>query len=303
MVDELFDAQRALLKKGVYLQGYKDFFSCHSSYYKRPELVILAGGRHYIDGLATCNKQYCSHYVKQYLCKVSKNMAKVNGFIQKEKLVPTMLTLTLPHSATDRLKDLRLVLDKATRGFLAESKNRLVKNINQIVGNTGYVLRNEITYNERNGWNTHCHVLNLNRDNYSEIQKSQLVDEFAHQLESSGFYLSRLDKYNIEKKGGLIHFRENSFDVTYLSKYDDDNPVNLALTHPEQYIEFAQSFNITQKIPLVKFKNGLKSKVGISSEKKYQNEQELRRIQIPDFLINQSPEYIEEWLEKELSCS
>ena len=298
--DELFAAQRALLSK-VYLQGYKDFFSCHSSYYKRPELVILVGGRHYIDGLATCNKLYCSHYVKSYLFKASQDMAKVNKFIQKERFRPTMMTLTFPHKATDNLKDLKVVLDKATRGFLAESRNKLVKKINQSVGSTGYILRNEISWNESNGWNTHAHVLNLQASDFTEIQKNQLVDEFAHQLEYSGFYFNRLDRYNIKNKGGLIHFRESSFDATYLSKYDEDNPVNLAITRPEKYVEFAQSFNTSAKISLIKFKNGLKSRMGISKEKNQR--EELRRIKIPEFLINQSPEYIEEWLQKELTCS
>ena len=298
--DELFNAQRALLSK-VYLQGYKDFFSCCDSYYKRPELVILTGGRHYIDGLAHCRKFYCSHFMKSYLFEASQHMVKVNEFIRREKLRPTMLTLTLPHKATDSLKHLKVTLDKAIRGFLAESRNKLTREINQSVGNDGYILRNEITYTN-NGWHNHCHVLNLNHIDYSESQRNLLVDEFARQLENSGFYFSRLDKYNIEKKGGLIHFRENSFDASYLSKYDEDNPVNLALSNPLKYIEFAQSFNDSGKIPLIKFKNGLKSKVGISKEKK-QKERELRRIQVPEFLINQSPEYVEEWVLNQVGCS
>ena len=301
MPDELFNAQRALLSK-VYLQGYRDFFSCCSSYIKRPELVILAGGRRYIDGLAHCRKFYCSHFMKSYLWESSRHMEKVNEFIRKEKLRPTMLTLTLPHKAIDNLKCLKVTLDRAIRGFLAESRNKLIKGINQNVGNEGYVLRNEITYNEQNGWHNHCHVLNLNHIDYSESQRNLLVDEFARQLENSGFHFSRLDRYNIEKKGGLIHFRENSFDASYLSKYDEDNPVNLAITNPSKYIEFAQSFNDSGKIPLIKFKNGLKSKVGISKEKS-QKEKELRRIQVPDFLINQSPEYIEEWVLNQKLCS
>lgn len=300
-LDELFAAQRELLRKGVYLQGYKDFFSCHSSYYKRPELVILTGGCHYIDGLVTCNKQYCSHFAKSYLFKASQDMAKVNEFIRKEKLRPTMLTLTLPHKATDNLKYLKITLDKATRNFLAESRNKLMKKINKDVGSEGYVLRNEITFTD-NGWNCHCHVLNLNKDNYSEEQKNLLVDEFARQLENSGFYFSRLDKYNIEKKGGLIHFRENSFDASYLSKYDEDNPVNLAISNPLKYIEFAKSFNDSGKIPPIKFKNGLKLKLGICKEKN-QREKELRRIQIPESLLHQSPEYVEEWLKNQVLCS
>lgn len=300
VMDELFNAQRELLSK-VYLQGYKDFFSCCSSYIRRPELVILTGGRHYIDGLAHCRKFYCSYFMKSYLFEASQHMAKVNEFIRKEKLRPTMLTLSIPHKITDELKYLKVTLDKATRGFLAESRNKLTKSMNQDVGSEGYILRNEISYTD-NGWHNHCHVLNLNHIEYSESQRNQLVDEFVRQLENSGFHFSRLDKYNLEKKGGLIHFRENSFDAAYLSKYDNDNPVNLALTNPSKYVEFAQSFNDSGKIPLVKFKNGLKSKVGISKEKN-QREKELRRIQVPDFLINQSPEYIEEWVENQKLCS
>ena len=175
-----------------------------------------------------------------------------------------------------------------------------MKKINKDVGDVGYILRNEITFTD-NGWHVHCHVLNLNEDNYSENQKNQLVDNFVHQLEDSGFYFNRLDRYNIKNKGGLIHFRESSFDATYLSKYDDDNPVNLALSNSSKYIEFAQSFNTSAKIPLIKFKNGLKSRMGISKEKNQR--EELRRIKIPESLINQSPEYVEEWLKNQVLCS
>ena len=301
--DDILAAQKSLLK-GKYLKSYNNFMTCQKSYHKRPELVILSNGRHYIDGLNSCRCGYCYHCVKVYLYKASLEVAKVNDFIKKEKLRPTMLTLTIPHKVTDRLRDLKIILDKATRNFLAESKNKLMKKINKDVGSEGYILRNEITYNEQSGWHNHCHIVQLNIDDYSESQKNQLQSEFARQLELAGFLFSRLDKYNIEKKGGLIHFRENSFDVSYLSKFDEDNPVNLAISNPLKYVEFAQSFNGSAKIPLLKFKNGLKSRIAkIFPEENNQKEKELRRIQFPESLINQPPEYIDEWLEKELFCS
>lgn len=299
MVDsDILAAQKALLK-GKYLKSYNNFMTCQKSYHRRPELVLLANGRHYIDGLDSCRCGYCYHCVKIYLYKASLEVAKVKDFIQKEKLRPSLMTLTIPHKVTDKLKDLRLTLDKATRGFLAESKNKLVKKINRDVNNTGYILRNEISYNEQNGWNVHVHVLNLQKLDFTDGQKSRLVDEFVHQLEDSGFYFSRLDKYNIERKERLVRFNDNFANTGYLTKFDEDNPVNLVVTHPEQYVEFAQSFNVSQKIPLVKFKNGLKSKIKKVlnfSEENNQTARELRRIQLPESLTGRPLEEIEKWL-------
>lgn len=299
MVDEeLLAVQKALLK-GKYLKSYNNFMTCQRSYHKKPELVVLSNGRHYIYGLDSCRCGYCYHCVKVYLYKASLEVAKAKNFIQKEKLRPTMITLTIPHKITDKLKGLRLALDRATRGFLAESKNKLVKKINQSVNNTGYILRNEISYNEQNSWNVHVHVLNLQKLDFTDGQKNQLVDEFIHQLEDSGFYFSRLDRYNIEKKERLVRFNDIFINTGYITKFDKNNPVYLAQSNPSKYIEFAQSFNITQKIPLVKFKNGLKSKINKSlnlSGEKNQTARELRRIQIPESLIGRPLEEIEKWL-------
>lgn len=299
MVDsDILAVQKALLK-GKYLKSYNNFMTCQKSCYKKPELVVLSNGRHYIDGLDSCKCGYCYHCVKVYLYKASLEMVKVKDFIQKEKLRSAMVTLTITHKVTDKLKGLRLTLDKATRGFLAESRNKLVKKINKDVGSEGYVLRNEISWDESNGWNPHCHILLLNKLDYSESQKNQLVDNFVHQLEDSGFYFSRLDRYNIDKEERLVKFNDNFINTGYITKFDEDNPVNLALTRPEKYIEFAQSFNISAKIPLIKFKNGLKSKINKAlnlSGEKNQTARELRRIQLPEPLIGRPLEEVKKYL-------
>ena len=298
VTEDILAAQKSLLK-GKYLKSYNNFMTCQKSYHKKPELVILSNGRHYIDGLDSCKCDYCYHCVKVYLYKASFEVVKAKDFIQKEKLRPTMLTLTLPHKATDSLKNLKITLDKATRNFLAESRNKLMKKINRDVNNTGYILRNEISYNEQNGWNVHVHVLNLQKLDFTDGQKSRLVDNFVYLLEDSGFYFSRLDRYNIEKRERLVRFNDNFTNTGYIAKFDGDNPVYLAQSNPSKYIEFAQSFNITQKIPLIKFKNGLKSKINKSlnlSEEEKQAARELRRIELPESLIGQPLEEIEKWL-------
>ena len=131
-----------------------------------------------------------------------------------------------------------------------------------------------------------------------EVPLRYLKRQFL-QLENSGFYFSRLDRYNIERKERLVRFNNDFTNIGYLTKFDEDNPVNLALTQPEKYIEFAQSFNITQKIPLVKFKNGLKSKINkalnLPGEKK-QTARELKRIQLPESLIGRPLEELEKCL-------
>lgn len=283
MVDkELFAAQKSVLSN-VYFRGRHDFLCCRKSYYKRPELVILANGTFYIDGLTTCKKPlYCSECHKAYLYKASLEFDRAEKFIQKEKLRPTMLTLHIPHKPADNLKSLRQILHKATCGLLAESKNKLIKRVNRDTGNKGYVLRNDITLTD-NGWNPHCHVVNLQKVDFSTRDKDLLVDEYFHQLENSGLYLSRLDKYYVETKSNLVHFRENSFNLSYLCKHND-TLMNLAITNPEKYIELAQSSNIKEKIPLVKFKNGLKSKMAKVLPADERPEQEIERIVLPEYM-------------------
>lgn len=299
MVDEeLFQAQREVLKHAS-LDSRHAFMTCRKSYFRRPELVILPSGT-YVSGMATCKCGYCIHHVRRYLYKQRKRIARVEQFIQKENLHPTLMTLTLPHKATDKLKLLRLKLHQAVSKLLAtsgKSTNKLMKKINQRVDSVGYLLRNDITLTP-NGWNCHVHVVSLNKDNYSEEEKNQIADEFARILKDSGFFLSRLDEYKIEKKGGLVHFVDDFANIGYLAKLDKDNPVYLAQTNPEKYKEFAQSFNMEEKIPLVKFKGYLMSKINksLNLPEEKESEEELERIEIPEFLIHCPKEEIEQWI-------
>lgn len=299
MVDEdLFQLQREVLRHAS-LDSRHAFMTCRRSYFRKPELVILPSGT-YVSGMTTCKCGYCVHHVRRYLYEQRKRMAKVEKFIQQEGLHPTLMTLTLPHKSTDSLKYLRLKLYEGTKRLLATSgktANKLMKKINQRAENIGYVFRNEITLTS-NGWNCHCHIENLNRQLYTEEEKNQIADEFARILKDSGFFLTRLDEYKIEKRNGLIHFVDDFANVGYLAKFDKNNPVYLAQSNPEKYKEFAQSFNMKERIPLVKFKGYLMSEINktlnLPEEKK--SEEELERIKIPEFLIHCPKEEIENWL-------
>ena len=299
MVDEeLFQLQRDILLHAS-LNSRHAFMTCRRSYFRRPELVILPTGT-YISGMATCKCGYCIHHVKRYLYGQRNKIARVEQFIRRENLHPTLMTLTLPHKNTDNLKYLRIKLHEGTTKLLATSgktTNKLMKNINQSVGSVGYIYRNDITFTD-NGWNCHCHVVSLNRDNYSEEEKNKIADEFARILKDSGFFLSRLDEYKIEKRNGLIHFVDDFANVGYLAKLDKDNPVYLAQTNPQKYVEFAQSLNTKEKIPLVKFKGYLMSKINksLNLPEEKELEEELERIEIPEFLIHRPKEEIEQWL-------
>ena len=291
MVDEeLFNAQKSLLAD-VYVKGRKDFLCCRKSQFYKPELVILNSGRYYIDrGLTTCKRiLYCSECNKAYLYKKKLLLTKVEEFIQKENLAPTMLTLHIPHKISDNLSELRIKLDKATRSFLSTRSSKLMKELNQSVGNESYVYRNDITLTD-SGWNPHCHIVMLNRVSYSEREKNQLVDSFAYQLEQAGLYLNRLDKYY---KSNLIHFREDSTSLSYLTKYNKDL-MELAITNPERYIELAQSGNKTKVPSLVAFKKGLMDKVTKSLSVTEQPEQEVRRIALPESFLSLSASEIKD---------
>ena len=303
MVDEeLFQAQREVLKHAS-LDSRHAFMTCRRSYFKRPELVILPSGT-YVSGMTTCKCGYCIHHVRRYLYKQRQRIARVEQFIQREGLHPTLLTLTLLHKSTDSLKYLRLKLHEGTNRLLATSgktANKLIRRINQRVGNIGYIFRNEVTFTN-NGWHVHCHIENLNRQLYLEEEKNQIADEFDRILKDSGFFLSRLDEYKIEKRNGLIHFSDDFANVGYLAKLDKNNPVYLAQTNPEKYKEFAQSFNIKGRIPLIKFKGYLMSKINkVLNLPEEKPEEELERIEIPEFLIHRPKEEIEQWIIS--SCS
>ena len=286
MPAELFNAQKSLLAD-VYVKGRKDFMCCRKSQFYRPELVILNSGRFYIDrGLSTCKRiLYCAECNKAYLWKKSLLMKKVEEYVQQEKLCPTMITLTIPHKLTDNLADLRTKLDKATRNFLSARTNKLMKEINQDVGNISYVYRNDITYNEDSGWHPHCHIAMLNKISYSETQKNQLQSEFARQLESSGLYLNRLDKLKLQ-----VDFKDNFISLGYLTKYNKDL-MELAITNPPKYIELAQSGNNVKIPPLIAMKKGLSAKLNLSAEL----DEVVDKVELPESMKNLSAKEIAQY--------
>ena len=285
--DELFNAQKSLLAD-VYVKGRKDFLCCRKSQFYRPELVILNSGRFYVDrGLSTCKRiLYCAECNKAYLYKKSLLMKKVEDFIQKEKLAPTMITLTLPHKVTDKLADLRAKLDKAIRNFLSARINKLVKKINQNVGSEGYIYRNDITYNEDSGWNPHTHIVQLNKISYSENQKNELIDEFARQLEQAGLYLNRFDKLKLQ-----VNFADNFTSLNYLTKYNKDL-MELAITNPPKYVELAQSGNNVKVPPMIAMKKGLSAKLNLSAEL---DGEVVDRVELPESMKNLSAKEIAQY--------
>ena len=284
--DSLLTAQKLVLSN-VYVKGRKEFLCCRKSQFYRPELVILNSGRFYVDrGLSTCKRiLYCAECNKTYLYKKKLLLTKVEEYIQRENLVPTMITLTIPHKVTDTLADLRTKLDKATRNFLSARISKLVKKVNQSVGNEGYVYRNDITLTD-SGWNPHCHVVMLNKISYSENQKNQFIDEFARQLESSGLYLNRLDKLKLQ-----VNFADNFTSLNYLTKYNKEL-MELALTNPPKYVELAQSGNGVKVPPLIAFKKGLMTKLNLSAESEGEV---IDRISLPESMKNLSAKEIAQY--------
>ena len=281
VTEDILAAQKQALK-GKYIKGYNDFMTCQKSWITPPHLIILSNGFKYIEGLASCKHYwYCSHCHNSRLYEQSQYLSKVKEFIQKESLHPILVTLTLPHKVDDSLKRQRLILDKAVRGFLAESRNKLVKKINQSVGSKGYILRNEVTYNENFGWHPHCHIVQLNGDDYSENQKNLLTDSYIAQLEESGLHLNRFDKSNLQ-----VNFTDNFANLNYLAKPATDL-MKLSISNPEKYVEFVQSCNITTKIPLIKFRQGLKKKLNndFPSVENNLTAREVERIPIPTYLL------------------
>ena len=104
-----------------------------------------------------------------------------------------------------------------------------------------------------------------------------MVDEFARQLESSGCYLNRLDKLKLQ-----VDFKDNFTSLGYLTKYNQEL-MELALTNPSKYIELAQSGNKTKVPPMIQFKKGLMTKVGLSDEPE---DNIVDRISLPESMKN-----------------
>mgnify|MGYP007069934107 CR=1 FL=1 len=285
--DDILAAQKSLLAD-VYVKGRKDFMCCRKSQFYKPELVILNSGRFYVDrGLSTCKRiLYCAECNKAYLWKKSLLMKKVEEYVQQENLTPTMITLTIPHKLTDKLADLRTKLDKATRNFLSARTNKLMKGINQSVGNEGYIYRNDITYNENSGWNPHCHIVQLNKISYSENQKNELADEFARQLEQAGLYLNRFDKLKLQ-----VNFADNFTSLNYLTKYNQEL-MELAITNSSKYIELATSGNNVKIPPLIAFKKGLMTKLNLSAESEGEV---VDRVSLPESMKNLSAKEIAQY--------
>ena len=283
--DPLQIAQKAILK-GINIKGYKDFQCCQKSWISPPQLVIFENGFKYIDGLTTCKHfHYCAYCHKVKLHEQGHFIKLAEKYIQQENLSVTLVTLTLPRRNND-LRKQRLILDSATRNLIAESKNKVVKGINKSVGSEGYILRNEVSFSTTNGLNPHCHILTLNRDSYSAVQKDLIIDSYIAQLEDSGLFFNRLDKLKIQ-----VNFTDNFKNIGYLAKPSTEI-MELAVTEPNYYIQLAQSCNVETKIPLVKFKNGLKTKIikalNLSGNEDARQIKEIKRIKIPEYLLNEN---------------
>ena len=288
-VQKLSDIQKSVVKensKGRWIKGYHDFVTCRKSYFKRPVLVILSNGFSYFEGFTTCDKVfYCANCHRSYLYEKNQKLARVEEYIKHEGLFPVLITLHIPHHAKDKLKPLRIKLHKATVGLISTSgknQNKLMRKINNAVGSKGYVLRNDVTFGD-NGWNPHVHILSLNKVGYSEQEKNRIVDEYAHQLELAGFNFSRFNRYC---KSNLVHFRENSCNTSYIGKCNDDL-MNLAVTNQDKYLELVESCTNDLRIPLIRFKNGLLSKVDkvLGSPIKSSALNEFRRVEVPEHLL------------------
>jgi len=154
-------------------------------------VTILKNGENYsFGGLMHCGSVWCCPECASMITEYRRNELKLACENAKsEGLHISMLTLTVPHYAKDRLQDVLDGISSALRKF----KNRKAfKRLAQEIGLVGNIRTLEVTYGE-NGWHPHFHILLFTKSEFSQQElfsiKENLLSQWQSACVSSGLSL------------------------------------------------------------------------------------------------------------------
>ena len=146
-------------------------------------VTILKNGENYsFGGLMHCGSVWCCPECASMITEYRRNELKLaceNAI--SEGLHISMLTLTVPHYAKDRLQDVLDGISSALRKF----KNRKAfKRLAQEIGLVGNIRTLEVTYGE-NGWHPHFHILLFTKSEFSQQELFSIKENLLSQWQSA----------------------------------------------------------------------------------------------------------------------
>ena len=167
---------------------------CHRRQFDSSQSTSLySNGK--IDNMFKCGTAQCVSCSKGYFCQKHKDIQKVLTHHKDLGRHFYMATLTVSHNKTDSLADVTQLSSSCKTKLM---KHKVIKDLNDKLT----IARKEETWNERNGWHVHYHILLA----YEEQLTDVMIDNMKKQW------------IKICKSFGNNVTYENGLDVKHLSR-------------------------------------------------------------------------------------
>lgn len=178
------------------------------------KLRINSEGKAYYDGLLKCHSvwdcPYCSGIISTKRRKEI-GIALLTWAEAKGKV--KLITYTVKHNKSDRLKDLQNVINEAYRFSKSGSTYQKLKKEYKIKGS---IVANEINYSDDFGWHYHRHeIVFYNSDQDFKHFEDVIYKRYYSKLSELGFSSLPGIGVNVSEREGALS--------TYLSKWGLDN--------------------------------------------------------------------------------
>ena len=259
--------------------GWKDLNECGKTRHGETlKLKPTKNGRYSLIGVNTCKKPVCPNCLKILLKKQEKSIFQAMQYAEENNLCVSLWTINLPKQEGQSLMFQRIKLHNVVSDFLRTSTrnselqpaNKVLKKINQLTNNVGYVYRNEVSYTKN--FNPHLHLIDFREVPLNEEQQEELKESLLQICDRHKVFISKKQSYSV--KDVMLNFRDD-FNPSYITKISDDDAVKLAVTDKARYQEYcesqiylnSQSNSKIVKIPLIFWKPRFKKLVGIKEIK------------------------------------
>lgn len=114
-------------------------------------------GNYYFSNLMTCKSVWsCPHCSLKIVQERAKQIRDICANAQKDNKKVVHCTFTMPHARYQTCEELRFDI---TKGFSSMLATRKYQKIKKAYGLEGYIKALEVTWNDKNGWHPHFHVL------------------------------------------------------------------------------------------------------------------------------------------------
>ena len=261
------------------MTGWKDLSECGKTRHGETlKLKPTKNGRYSLIGINTCKKPICPNCLPRLLKKQEKFILQAVKYAKANDLKMTLWTINLPKNQNQSLMFQRIKLHEVISDFLRTSTrnaklqpaNKVLKKINQLTNNVGYIYRNEVNFTDN--FNAHLHLADFRKQALTESQQDALKESLIEICKRNGVFISAKQNYSV--RDVILNFKDD-FNVGYLTKIDDHDAVKLKETNPTKYQEYCNSQILLNrksnskvlKIPLIYWKIGFKKLIEIRETK------------------------------------